>query len=95
MGVRSFVKHSALLALTVGSSHGIRIIQSNDDGWAELNIREFHDMLIDAGHDAVVSAPAENMSGKGTVQTPITIVPSTSPLTAPRHADPLYHRFQR
>lgn len=73
MGVRSFVKHSALLALTVGSSHGIRIIQSNDDGWAELNIREFHDMLIDAGHDAVVSAPAENMSGKGTLQTPITL----------------------
>lgn len=73
MGVRSFLKHSALLALTVGSSHGIRIIQSNDDGWAELNIREFHDMLIDAGHDAVVSAPAENMSGKGTLQTPIAL----------------------
>lgn len=65
MGVRSFITHSALLALAVGSSNGIRIIQSNDDGWAELNIREFHDMLIDAGHDAVVSAPAENMSGKG------------------------------
>lgn len=65
MGVRSFVKQSALLALAVGGSHGIRIIQSNDDGWAELNIRQFHDMLISAGHEAVVSAPAENMSGKG------------------------------
>lgn len=65
MGVRSFVKQSALLALAVGGSQGIRIIQSNDDGWAELNIRQFHDMLISAGHEAVVSAPAENMSGKG------------------------------
>lgn len=65
MGVRSFFQQSALLALAVGGSHGIRIIQSNDDGWAELNIRKFHDMLVDAGHEAVVSAPAENMSGKG------------------------------
>ncbi|KAK2607569.1 hypothetical protein N8I77_006233 [Diaporthe amygdali] len=65
MGVRSFVKRSALLALAASGSHGIRIIQSNDDGWAELNIREFHSRLIEAGHDAVVSAPAENMSGKG------------------------------
>lgn len=69
MGVRSFVKNSALLALAAGGSHGIRIIQSNDDGWAELNIREFHSMLTDAGHDAVISAPAENMSGKGTIIT--------------------------
>lgn len=68
MGVRSFVKQSALLALAVGGSNGIRIIQSNDDGWAELNIRAFHDMLISAGHEAVVSAPAENMSGKGTTR---------------------------
>lgn len=43
---------------------GIRIIQSNDDGWAELYLRSFHDSLLSGGHDAVVSAPAENQSGR-------------------------------
>lgn len=42
---------------------GIRIIQSNDDGWAEQYVRTFHDALIASGHDAVLSAPAENKSG--------------------------------
>lgn len=66
MGVRSFVKYASLVALTAGGSQALRVIQSNDDGWAELNVRVFHDMLIAAGHDAVLSGPAENMSGQGT-----------------------------
>lgn len=65
MGVRSFVKNACILGLAAGGSQAIRIIQSNDDGWAEMNIRVFHDALIQADHDAVVSAPAENMSGQG------------------------------
>lgn len=65
MGVHSFVKNVCLLALAAGGSQGIRIIQSNDDGWAEMNLRAFHDVLIQAGHDAVISSPAENESGKG------------------------------
>lgn len=66
MGVHSFVKNACLfLALATGGSQAIRIIQSNDDGWAEMNLRAFHDVLIQAGHDAVVSSPAEDMSGKG------------------------------
>ena len=47
------------------SSLAINIISSNDDGWAEVNIRSFFDSLSDAGHSVVVSAPAENQSGKG------------------------------
>jgi 5'/3'-nucleotidase SurE len=45
--------------------HGIRILQSNDDGWAELYIRSLHEELGRAGHDVVLSAPAENKSGAG------------------------------
>ena len=49
--------------LPVLAVHGIRIIQSNDDGWAEQYARSFHNALIASGHDAVLSAPAENKSG--------------------------------
>ncbi|KAI0181901.1 survival protein sure-likephosphatase/nucleotidase-like protein [Hypoxylon sp. FL1284] len=48
-------------------AHGIRILQSNDDGWAELYIRSLHDELIAAEHDVVLSAPAENKSGSGSL----------------------------
>ncbi|XDG02933.1 hypothetical protein ABKA04_002548 [Annulohypoxylon sp. FPYF3050] len=46
-------------------AQGIRILQSNDDGWAELYIRSLNDALNAAGHDVVLSAPAENKSGSG------------------------------
>ncbi|KAL2127291.1 hypothetical protein VTI74DRAFT_10959 [Chaetomium olivicolor] len=52
-----------LALLQVVGVHGIRIIQSNDDGWAELYARSFHNALIASGHDTVLSAPAENKSG--------------------------------
>lgn len=65
MGVRSFFSRAAVAALAVSGCQGIRIIQSNDDGWAELYLRSFHDSLLSGGHDAVVSAPADNQSGRG------------------------------
>jgi hypothetical protein len=52
--------------LAPGLASCVRIIQSNDDGWAELYLRAFHDALLASGHDAVVSAPAENKSGTST-----------------------------
>ncbi|KXJ89966.1 survival protein sure-likephosphatase/nucleotidase-like protein [Microdochium bolleyi] len=55
----------ALAALAASSTQAIRILQTNDDGWAELYLRSLHDSLRAAGHDAVVSAPAENQSGTG------------------------------
>ncbi|KAL7624408.1 hypothetical protein AAE478_005972 [Parahypoxylon ruwenzoriense] len=57
--------HSFLLALPVLGAHGARILQSNDDGWAELYLRSFYEALYDAGHDVVLSGPAENKSGTG------------------------------
>lgn len=52
----------ALLPLTI---HAINIISSNDDGWAELNIRTLYNALTAADHSVVISAPAENQSGTG------------------------------
>lgn len=47
------------------TAHAVNIISSNDDGWAEVNIRALFESLGDAGHSVVVSAPAENQSGTG------------------------------
>lgn len=73
MGVRSFFQIASVAALAVGGSQGLRIIQSNDDGWAELYLRSFYDALSSSGHDVVVSAPAENKSGRGTAPSPLMI----------------------
>ncbi|KAL0933485.1 5 3 -nucleotidase family protein [Colletotrichum truncatum] len=54
----------ALLAQVL-AVQSIRIIQSNDDGWAELYARSFNDALKASGHDVLLSAPAENKSGSG------------------------------
>lgn len=52
-------------SLAVLGANGARILQSNDDGWAELYIRSLHEALNNAGHDVVLPAPAENKSGSG------------------------------
>ncbi|KAK4120215.1 sure-like protein [Parathielavia appendiculata] len=58
----------ALLTLLPAlGAHGIRIIQSNDDGWAEQYLRSFHNALVASGHDVVLSAPAENKSGSSSL----------------------------
>ena len=47
------------------------IVLSNDDGWAEINIRTIYDSLAAVGYSVVLSAPAENQSGKGALLLPI------------------------
>ncbi|EAL84312.1 hypothetical protein KXW98_004328 [Aspergillus fumigatus] len=83
-----------LLPLT---AQAINIVSSNDDGWAEINIRQFYKALTAAGHSVVVSAPAENQSGKGSSdKTPTTRTkpcefnscPSGSPATGFNASDP-------
>lgn len=61
--MRFFVLCLSLLPLLVQSTN---IVLSNDDGWAELNIRVFYDFLTRACNSVVLSAPAENKSGTGT-----------------------------
>jgi 5'/3'-nucleotidase SurE len=41
------------------------LVLSNDDGWAELNIRTFYNALKTAGENVIVSAPAQDKSGSG------------------------------
>lgn len=52
----------ALLPLTARATN---VVLSNDDGWAEINIRAFYNALTAAGDSVVLSAPAENESGTG------------------------------
>jgi 5'/3'-nucleotidase SurE len=54
-----------IVALFPLAASAVNIISSNDDGWAEANIRAFFESLQAADHSVVVSAPAENQSGKG------------------------------
>ncbi|EFZ03077.1 SurE-like phosphatase/nucleotidase domain protein [Metarhizium robertsii] len=63
------LKHIAapLVAFALPFTHGIRIIQTNDDGWAEGNLRVLNDALNAMGHQVVLSAPAENQSGRGSL----------------------------
>ncbi|KAF2704395.1 sure-like protein, partial [Pleomassaria siparia CBS 279.74] len=46
-------------------TQAVRIVQSNDDGWAEINIRTLFNSLTSAGHDVILSGPAEGKSGSG------------------------------
>jgi 5'/3'-nucleotidase SurE len=48
------------------------IILSNDDGWAELNIRLFYSALTALNNSVVISAPADNESGTGSADLPAT-----------------------
>jgi broad specificity polyphosphatase/5'/3'-nucleotidase SurE len=59
------MRSSILLAAALPLVQGVRIVQSNDDGWAEINLRTFFDVLSTAGHEVVLSGPAENQSGTG------------------------------
>ena len=59
--------HSALFFLTLLplTTTASNIVLSNDDGWAEINIRALYNSLTAAGDSVVLSAPAENESGTG------------------------------
>ncbi|KAF1915205.1 hypothetical protein BDU57DRAFT_557400 [Ampelomyces quisqualis] len=48
-----------LLTAALPVAEGIRIIQTSHDGWAEANVRTFFDVLSNAGHQVVLSAPAQ------------------------------------
>ena len=54
-----------LLTLLPLAARAVNIVSSNDDGWAEANIRALYDSLTAAGNSVVLSAPADNQSGRG------------------------------
>lgn len=55
-------------------AQAVRIVQSNDDGWAEINLRTLFNNLNVAGHNVILSAPAEQKSGTGSSDAPPTQV---------------------
>lgn len=63
-----------LALFSLSGSNAANIVLSNDDGWAEKNIRVFYDTLTSAGEGVVISAPADNKSGTGSLDVPPTIV---------------------
>lgn len=46
------------------------VVVSNDDGWAEQNVRTLIKTLTTAGFSALLSSPAENQSGTSSSDTP-------------------------
>ncbi|CAM1507904.1 Fc.00g047520.m01.CDS01 [Cosmosporella sp. VM-42] len=62
--MKSSVSVAILQALAV---QAVRIVQSNDDGWAESYVRTFNDALVKAGHKVILSGPAENQSGRSSL----------------------------
>ncbi|KAI7780225.1 hypothetical protein LA080_016310 [Diaporthe eres] len=47
------------------AAQAVNVVLSNDDGWAEKNIRVLYDTLTSAGESVIISAPADNRSGTG------------------------------
>ncbi|KNF02711.1 hypothetical protein PSTG_03997 [Puccinia striiformis f. sp. tritici PST-78] len=48
-------------------SKSLNILQGNDDGWAECNIRTLYRILKERGHQTMISAPVRNKSGTGSM----------------------------
>ncbi|KGO42374.1 Survival protein SurE-like phosphatase/nucleotidase [Penicillium expansum] len=63
-----------VLAIFPLAASAVNIISSNDDGWAETNIRALFESLGAADHSVVISAPAENQSGKGSKEKTPTVL---------------------
>ena len=70
------------------------------DGWAEINIRTFYQTLSAAGESVIISAPAENQSGKGGLDAPPTKLtepcefnscPAGSPATGKNESMPRFN----
>jgi len=63
-----------LLVVSPLLASAFNIVVSNDDGWAEQNVRSFVKALSDTGFSAVLSSPAENQSGASSSDSPPTTV---------------------
>ncbi|EMC95773.1 hypothetical protein BAUCODRAFT_71287 [Baudoinia panamericana UAMH 10762] len=69
--MRSTAFAAAMLPLATAA---VNVVLSNDDGWAEMNIRSLYDGLTDAGFNVILSAPADNESGTGSADAEPTTV---------------------
>ncbi|KAF1985440.1 sure-like protein [Aulographum hederae CBS 113979] len=78
----------------------VNIVLSNDDGWAELNVRQFYKSLTSAGQSVVLSAPAIDQSGRSSLDAPpqplnqpcqFNSCPKGSPATGSNATEPRYN----
>jgi hypothetical protein len=65
-----------LLSISAAAAQAINVVQSNDDGWAEINIRQQYESLTSAGFNSFISASAIDRSGTGSSDAPPTTVGS-------------------
>jgi len=62
------------LCLFYSASQAVNIVLSNDDGWAEINIRALYQSLTAADNSVLISGPALDKSGSGSFEgTPTTV----------------------
>lgn len=52
------------------AANAVNIVLSNDDGWADANIRVLYRTLKGSGHGVLLSAPAIDQSGTGSSMSP-------------------------
>ncbi|KAF9546448.1 sure-like protein [Agrocybe pediades] len=69
---------ASVVAFFVAASNAQKIVITNDDGWATAQIRAEYNALKAAGYDVILSAPAENASGTGSLS-----IGTPPPLLAP------------
>ena len=70
---------SSLVLLSCALVGATNLVLSNDDGWAELNIRTFYNTLTASpfNFNVVLSAPSENQSGTGSSDATPTVLNTT------------------
>ncbi|KAL5501040.1 hypothetical protein ACEPAH_9427 [Sanghuangporus vaninii] len=65
MIVSGFLRLTILFFVATVVTARVKIVLSNDDGWAVANIRAQNTELVLAGYNVVLSSPADNRSGTG------------------------------
>ncbi|KAG9013939.1 hypothetical protein FRB94_004319 [Tulasnella sp. JGI-2019a] len=69
--VVGLVTSLAISAFALPSPPPIKILQGNDDGWAEANVRQLYFDLKSNGYNTLLSAPAYDQSGRGSLDLPL------------------------
>ncbi|TFK37594.1 sure-like protein [Crucibulum laeve] len=63
--MRTTISLPIILTLALRATHALKIVLTNDDGWATAQVRAEFDALQAAGFQVLLSAPAINKSGTG------------------------------
>lgn len=66
------MRFPSVVLLALPAIQAANLVLSNDDGWAEINIRTFYNSLVAAGESVILSAPAQDESGTGSSDSPAT-----------------------